>query len=422
MPTYTSPFTGDVVQPTDVSYSNLAFSSNVVLSWPDQTVSGGTTEVAARIMDCTPSTGGLIIFLPPGDQGSVGTDILFRNLGASSFTVQDSQGGQSVVIAAGQAKYFYLIDNTTVAGTFANFQFGAGTSSADAATLAGHGLTNILGKLETSTEVVRTSNNITFTETDRALAYVWIGGLGSAQLPSSAIIEPGWYVLFRNNGVGTVTVNAPTTKTINGSSSQAFFPGDSAIIVCDYTNSNFYTVGLSKQSAVAYSAATYDVDSISGTTLNLSSFAPTIQTYIANSGTRIVDLDVELPAITQIYVINNATGYNTYNINFQVTGSINPPVVIPNGTTSIILTDGTNTYLLTQTTTNYYFAEDGTVSAPSFSFLNDTNTGLYLNTTNNMRVASNGVDVISFDATNPLAVEISTAGELKAGLISGGTF
>jgi hypothetical protein len=422
MPTYVSPFTGDVVQPTDVSYLSLSFSANVQLSWPNQTIPGGSTEVAARIIDCTASTSGLIIYLPPGDQGSVGTDILFRNLGANSFTVQDINGGQSIVLAAGQSRYVYLTDNTTVAGTFASVQFGTGTSTADAAALVGPGLTNILGKLATANDVVKTSNNITFNETDRALVYVWTGGLGTATLPSVVNINTGWYVMFRNDGTGSVTFTPPAGKLINDNSNQLFFPSDSAIVVCDYATGNYYTIGLTKQTAVSYTAATYDVDSIIPNTLDLTSFAPTIQTYVAPTGTRTQTLSVDLPAITQIYIVNNTTGYSTYNIEFQVSGSLSPYVQVPNGITAILLTDGANTYILTQTTTNVFYADNGSVGAPSFSFLNDTATGLYLNATSDMRIASNGVNMMDFDATVPGDPQVSTPATFNAGLISGGTF
>ena len=106
MTTYVSPFTGDVVQQTDVTYYPLAFSTNQTLHWP---VTVNPPEVpAARIMDCTPSTSGLSVALPPGGQGSVGTDILFRNFGSDAFVVTNSAGGSSVSIAAGESKYFYL--------------------------------------------------------------------------------------------------------------------------------------------------------------------------------------------------------------------------------------------------------------------------------------------------------------------------
>lgn len=124
MPTYTSPFTGDVVQPTDVSYYSLTFSTNQTLQWPNYIVPGSTDVVAARIIDCTPTQAGLKIVLPPGNQGSVGTDILFRNRGSFDFVVEDQSGDQSVTIGAGTARYFYLVDNTTEDGVYRNFTYG----------------------------------------------------------------------------------------------------------------------------------------------------------------------------------------------------------------------------------------------------------------------------------------------------------
>ena len=422
MTTYTSPFTGDIVQPTDVSYYALAFSTDQTLAWPAFIAEGANVVAAARIMDCTPSTAGLTITLPYGNQASVGTDILFRNLGAVSFTVEDSAGGQAVVIGAGQARYFYLVDNSTEAGVYRNFAYGTGTSSADAASLVGNGLINLGGLLETSTEIVQTSSNITFTESDRALGYVWTGGLGTATLPSAASISTGWYVMLRNGGTGSLTVSAPATKTINGNSTQILYPTDSAIITYDVTSQNFFTIGLSRQTTVSYTAATYDVDSIVGNTLDLTSFAPSIQTYEAFSGTRTQTLAVTLPAITQIYVISNITGQSGYAITFEVSGSLSAPTSFSNGTTAIILTNGTEIYILTQSVTGVFYASNGSVSSPSYTFNSDNGTGLYLNTTHDMRIASNGVDVMSFNAVNPAALQVSTDAQFNAALIAGGTF
>ena len=179
MPTYVSPFTGDVVQPTDVSYYSLTFSTDQELVWPNYAVPGATTVAAARVMDCVAEDTGLTITLPVGNQGSVGTDILFRNKGANAFIVQDQSGDQSVTIDVGGARYFYLVDNSTEDGFWSNVEFGAGTSYADAASLVGNGLTNQAGRLETSTSVYEVSSAPTFDEESRAKAYVWTSGAGT---------------------------------------------------------------------------------------------------------------------------------------------------------------------------------------------------------------------------------------------------
>ena len=134
-PVYVSPFTGTVVTATDVSYYALAFSANTQLFWPS-TVNNSETP-AARIIDCVASTSGLVIALPQGNQGTLGADILFRNLGAQAFTITDYVGGGSFTVPVGISKYVYLTDNTTAAGIWHNVTFAAGTSYAYAAILAG---------------------------------------------------------------------------------------------------------------------------------------------------------------------------------------------------------------------------------------------------------------------------------------------
>ena len=125
-PVYTSPFTGTVVTPTDVSYSSLTFSTNTPLFWPAIVNQGTGQTPATRIIDCNATTTGLSISLPEADQGTLGADILFRNLGSNAFTVTDFAGGETVTIAAGIAQYFYLTNNTTQATINSGGKFGIG--------------------------------------------------------------------------------------------------------------------------------------------------------------------------------------------------------------------------------------------------------------------------------------------------------
>ena len=123
---YNSPFTGQVIQPTDVSYRAITLSANTTLSWP---INGNATDnYAARIMDVTASAGSLQLAMPPANQTSVGTDALIRNVGATSFEVTDFDGNSIVVIPAGKAEYIYITDNPDTAGTWGIIAFGTGTS------------------------------------------------------------------------------------------------------------------------------------------------------------------------------------------------------------------------------------------------------------------------------------------------------
>lgn len=422
MTTFTSPFTGDIVQPTDVSYYDLSFSTNTALAWPTYATPGGPEVALARIMDCTASTSGLEIALPPGGQGAVGSDVLFRNIGANTFVVTDFSGDQSVTIAAGEARYFYLTDNSTEDGSWGNFQYGTGTSAADAASLVGAGLTNIAGKLATSTSVTEIFTAPTLSAASRATAFVWTSGAATINLPAAADLTTGWYIILRNNGTGTLEVTPAGSSTINGQVTQAFNPFDSAIIVFNKTDGNFYTIGLARPSNVVFTSATYDVDSVVGNTLDLTSYAPIIETYVALSGTRTADLAVELPATTQLYVFINNTGQTGYDITFQISGSSQAPVVFTNGTVATVLSDGNELFVITQSTVTDFFAADGSESAPSFSFSNDTSTGMYLKNASYLALTAGATDMLLLDNTNIASPLLSTDARFKAGLIDGGTF
>jgi len=419
-PVYTSPFTGTVVTPTDVSYLSLPFSADQILYWPSTV--NGSQPPAARIIDCVASTDGLTIALPQADQGTLGADILFRNLGAHEFIITDFIGGASVTVPIGISKYFYLVDNTSAAGSWNNVTFGAGTSIADAATLAGYGLTTVDGKLATTQNPVDITAVPTINDASRAATFVWNAGAVTIPLPAIQNLSSGWYIGFRNNGTGTVNITPTSPNTINGQISVSFNPGDSGFIFLDSELTGFITVGLANPNAVTFTAATYDVDSIPGNTFSLVNFAPIIQTYIAQSGTRITSLAVTLPAITQIYVFVNDTNQIGYDITFQNEGSSQPPFVLSAGQIVTVLSDGLNLYPLTSSTTGSYLAGNGTASLPAYAFNNDTHTGMYLVGTNILGLSANSTNIIRIDNSNPSAPLVTVNAALNAQLISGGQF
>lgn len=420
MPIYTSPFTGTVVQPTDVSYYDLSFSANVQLYWP--AVVNPQQVPAARIIDATPSTSGLVISLPAANQGALGTDILIRNLGANTFTVQDFSGTGSVSIPAGVSKYFYLAENTTEAGVWQNVTFGAGTSSADAASLAGAGLVALAGKLNATQNIVEVSSPPTITDASRASTFVWTSGNDTINLPTATSLTGGWFIAFRNSGTGTLTFAPQGTSLINGGATLDVNPAESGFIMFQQSTGNFFTVGLALPSNVTFTSATYDVDSIVGNTFSLVSYAPVIQTYVALSGTRSTTLAVTLPATTQLYVLVNNTGQPSYNVTFQVSGSLQTPINLPDGAIALVLSDGNFLYVISQSTTNTFLAIDGSAAAPSFSFINDSNTGMYLVGTSQLGLTANSTLMLEIDNSNVLSPQVSTPATFTAGLISGGTF
>jgi len=420
MPTYVSPFTGTVVTPTDVSYYPLNFSSNTTLAWP---AAVNPPEVpAARIIDCVATVSGLTITLPPANEGTQGADILFRNLGAYSFLVKDATGGQSITVPVGIAKYVYLSDNTTIAGVWQNVTFGAGTSYADATTLAGAGLTTLSGKLAVTQNLINITSTPTITDNSRASTFVWNAGASTFNLPSPSSLTTGWFIGFRNNGTGTLTLTPPTPALIDGQSSIETNPGDSGFIMYDVSTLGYITMGWQTSANVSFTAATYDVDAVPGNALSLVSFAPIIQTYIAQSKTRTETLAVTLPAITQVYILVNNTDEVGYNVTFVNAGSSQTPIELAAGQTLIVLSDGQTLYTLTQTSTGLFYANDGSATVPSFSFTNDTHTGMYLVGTSILGLTANSTQIAEFDNTDLVHPVVTLNARLVAELIDGGTF
>jgi hypothetical protein len=420
MPIFTSPFTGTVVQPTDVSYYALSFSANVQLYWP--AVVNPQQVPAARIIDATPSVASLIITLPEANQGTTGADILIRNFGAVAFTVQNFGGTGSVSVPAGVSKYFYLSNNSTSAGVWQNVTFGAGTSSADAASLAGAGLVALSGQLNTTQNIVEVSSPPTITNASRASTFVWTSGNNTITLPTATSLTGGWFIAFRNSGTGTLTFAPQGASLINGGATLDVNPSESGFIMFQQSTNNFFTVGLATPSNVTFTSSTYDVDSIIGGTFSLVSYAPVIQTYVALSGTRSTTLAVTLPATTQLYVLVNDTGQPSYNITFKVSGSLQTPISLTDGAIALVLSDGNFLYVISQSTTNTFLAINGSAGAPSHSFISNTTTGMYLVGTNVLGLSANSTNMLRLDNTNVLSPQVSTPATFNAGLIGGGTF
>ena len=232
-PTYTNPFTGQTVSPSPVGYESLSISADTTLQWP---INGNDqTQVVANIIEVTATVASLSLIMPPATQVSVGQTALIRNIGANTFTVKDYAGGTIVSIASGIAQYIYTTSNTTSAGTWSTVTFGAGTSAANAATLAGYGLTALGTTLNQSYEVTSYFGNATLTDAVRAQLNVWSSGVGTLTLPASGTVGENWFCMIRNNGTGILTITPQGTDTIDGNANQQLQLTESLVIVCNGT-------------------------------------------------------------------------------------------------------------------------------------------------------------------------------------------
>ena len=420
MPTYVSPFTGTVVTPTDVTYLFITPEFSYNFYWPSNVPPD--QYVLPRILDIEPLVADLYFTFPQANQGTKGADCLVTNFGAFSFTFYSQSFNQEYIIEPGQSAYFYLANNLTEGGYWEKIDFGSTTSVADAESLRGNGLVVRNGLLTVGQFVIDIFADPGLTADSTAQIYNWTSGNGTIQLPASLDTPGSWFIGFRNSGTGTLTFQPQNPNTVNGQTSLEVNPGESGYLIYDASVLGFITVGLAPPNNVSFTAATYDVDSIVGSTLSLVTFAPTIQTYVALSGTRTTTLTVEFPPITQLYVLKNNTA-SGYDIEFNVSGSLSPNVITTNGTISLVLSDGNQLTVISQSALpGIFLADNGTASTPSFSFTSNQTTGMYLENTNVLGLSANSVALMHLDNSNPLTPNVRVNCTLKANLIAGGTF
>jgi len=411
---YNSPFTGNVVQPTDVSYRRIILTSDLQLTWP---INGTTTDdAAARIMEVSTTTTANELWMPPANQASVGQDALIRNVGSVAVTVKDFTGANTIVtIAAGEAQYIYIVTNATTAGTWGIIAFGIGSSGADAATLAGYGLLAIGQTLNQSQPVTTFSSNYTALTTDRSSTYVWTGGSGTLTLSGASTLGDNWFMFLRNGGTGALTVTGTGGNTINGSASLIFQPSDSAIIVC--SGSTFYTVGLGKNTQFAFTQLSKAVTT--GTyTLTATEASNVIQKY---TGTLTGNVTIIVPPTVQVYYIQNATvgGVGNYTITITTNTGGSTATIASNQQATLICDSvnlvNANTVLAGSSSIGLI---DGTVGAPALYFGSEPSTGVYRATSGEFNTSILGVLRSTLSATG---LAIVGTGNFTGG-VSGGSF
>ena len=410
---YNSPFTGNVIQPTDVSYRSVTLAANTQLQWP---INGNATDdYAARIMDVTASSAGLSLYMPPANQTSVGNDALIRNVGANSFTVTTFGGTSTIItIAAGEAKYVYIKTNATEQGTWGNIAFGTGTSAADAASLAGAGLVASGSTLNQSHPSGSLTAAYTFMIADRSKTLVWSGGATTATLPLASVTGDNWFVLFKNNGTGTVTIGTTGAQNIDGAVSKAFAPGESAFIVS--TGTQYVTVGYGVSTQFEFGVLTKPV--VTGTyTLTASEAANTIQIY---TGTLTGNVTIIVPPVINLYVVSNQCSAGAFTLTIS-TGAVGASVaVVPASGQATLICDATN--LLNANTTQAggtaISLVNGSAASPSLNFGSETNTGVYRPGAGRFGISVLGNQIVDVDANG---IDVTGTGNFTTG-ISGGAF
>jgi hypothetical protein len=406
MTTYLNPYTGQTINPSQVGYEYIALTADTELEWP---INGNTSDVVANIIEASASTTSLKLIMPPATQVSEGQSALIRNVGANAFTVVTNTTLATIVsVASGVAQYVYVTNNTTVAGTWASVTFGAGTSAANAATLAGYGLLATSTTLNQSYPLTSIYSNYAILDSNRASFLIWESGAGSMTLPSAATVGNNWFVMIRNNGTGILTVSPTGANTIDGNASAQLQLAESFVLVSN-GSTGFNSYGYGQSATFVYTQLSKVVTG--GTvTLTVVEATNTIQEY---TGVLTSNCTVIIPPTVQLYSLQNKTT-GSYTLTFS-TGAVGASTVtLPQNQTFIAICDGTNVYNAQTATSSgtTITLQAGSVTTPSLNFLSNLTTGLYLPASNQIGFAVNG----------STGMILSSTGLAVTNGISGGTF
>jgi len=384
MTTYVNPFTGQTISPSQVAYESLSISTNTTLQWP---VNGTTSSVASNIIEVTATVASLNLIMPSAQQVSVGQALIINNVGAITFSVVNNANGAITTVPAGVIKYIYVTSNSTDAGTWATITFGAGTSSADAASLAGNGLLAIGSTLNQSYPAALFYSSTTLTTSNRSQFIVYEGGAGTITLPSASSVGNNWFCMIRNNGTGILNVVPVGTNTIDNNVSTQLQLTESFVIVSNGSNWNTFGYGQSIQFAFTQLAL-----NVTGgtTTLTSSQASNVIQAY---SGTLTSNQIIVLPSTVQLYTLtNNTTG--AFTLTFKTTAVGAGTVAINQGDSLVVICDGTNVYNAASGASSNITSltlGNGSLGSPSLKFSGDVTTGIYLPAAGKFAVVAGGV-------------------------------
>ena len=393
MTTYVNPFTGQTVSPAQVGYEELTISVDTALEWP---INGNDViDVAANITEITATVSGLNLLMPPATQVSTGQALIIRNIGTNEFTVTDAGGNTIVSISSGVCKYIYVTNNSTANGVWENITFGAGTSAADAGSLAGYGLVAQGATLNQAYSVVNVFSTSTLIPSERAQFVVYEGGAGSLTLPSASAVGNNWFCMIRNSGTGILNILPVGTNTIDGNVSTQLQLTESFVIVSDGTNWNTFGYGQATQFAFTQLALVVTGGTV---TLTANQASNLIQEY---SGALTSNSIIILPPTVQLYSVNNQTT-GSYSLTFKTTSIGASTVSVPQSGTLLLICDGTNVYNANSgnsSTIASLTVGNGSLSTPSIKFSGDLNTGIYLPASGQYGFVVNNTLVGFFDST-----------------------
>ena len=212
---FNSPFTGTVIQPTDVSYRSITLSADSTLSWP---INGSDTDnAAARVMDVSSLSSGLVLagVTVTGTAGQCSCTTTPSLFVGQAIVVTGVLTGTATGIVSGNTYYIILTNGTTT------FTLSATSGGTAVATTAG------------------TTTGLTFTLDSFTL-----------DMPPANQASVGIDALFRNVGSYSFEV-----RDYAGGSIVTIAPGEAKYI---YLTTNATTAGT--WGLIAFGVGTSNVD------------------------------------------------------------------------------------------------------------------------------------------------------------------
>lgn len=330
-------FGGTLIYPSNATYIALTLTANVELQWPIEQAVGGE-DIVADIIDLSASAPGLAVTIPDARQVSTGYTALFNNVGAETVTIRDAIGNTIISVASGSAWQIYLRDNSTEAGSWRSFQYGAAVSVANAGALAGAGLKAITTTLNQALAVTSfAATPTTVVNNDRAKIFNWTGGAGVLNLPDPLTVGNDWFLYVRNSGSGDLTVT-PAAGQIDAGASKTFGLSTSAMIVCD--GANYFTVGYGSGSGGGSSFDYLSID-VSGSGTYTLTGAQLNRISYQFTGVLTGDRTIVVPATIQQYWVRNSTT-GAFRLYIKTLAQAAPGIEVLQNNANITYCDGAN--------------------------------------------------------------------------------
>src|SRR5574338_165701 len=409
------------IRPPDINFP--ARVGSVTLVWPTSYVDVPYRDPLTNIyyqniaasMDVTTGAANTnTITLPNAMEASVGQNFIIRNIGLSSFNLLNSTGASILTAATGISYWLQLTDNSTAQGVWQIITYGAGTSQAIAAELAGYGLLVIDNTLNTNIPPISKNNSFAVDETYRAQLVIWTGGVGVMTLPLITSVPPGFPVSLTNQGTGQLTVQPTGGVTISGQTNIGVQLQQSLTFISDGTN--WQTLGFGQNQLAASTVNSLNVATVV-TSRDLTSLEASsiIQKYF---GTLTNNITIYFPdEVSNWFIKNSTTGNFTLSIRLKSGGvPVGNTYTIPQGSEGIFYSDGTSMFV-SPTSLSLI---DGSAASPALSFAASSNTGIYRTGTGSVVVSVSGTVVGGFisEVTQGVVTAVSPNGtqfELNSG-------